>query len=118
MHRRGHCRAHARPRTTPRLSGESVESPTRSTIEKTPSVIVRRPFPGVLGTRTRERRAKNVEADGTTTLKLKKSLEPYGQLIKMLLPRAVSIDIFDASGAQRWSSNDLDSFDLQPLVEQ
>ena len=59
-----------------------------------------------------------MEADGTTTLKLKKSLEPYGQLIKMLLPRAVSIDIFDASGVQRWSSNDLDSLDLQPLVEQ
>jgi diguanylate cyclase (GGDEF)-like protein len=47
---------------------------------------------------------------------LRKSLEPYGQLIKMLLPRASSIDIFDAQGAPCWSSREFDSPDLQPLI--
>jgi diguanylate cyclase (GGDEF)-like protein len=54
--------------------------------------------------------------DNTRTA-LRKSLEPYGQLIKMLWPRASSIDIFDLDGVQRWSSSDLDCADLRPLVE-
>jgi diguanylate cyclase (GGDEF)-like protein len=50
------------------------------------------------------------------TSPLGKSLEPYGQLIKMLMPRALSVDVFDADGTQRWSSSDVHSSDLPPLV--
>ncbi len=52
----------------------------------------------------------------TTKTALRKSLEPYGQLIKMLLPRASSIDIFDLDGVQRWSSSDVECADLRPLI--
>ena len=45
-----------------------------------------------------------------------KSLEPYGQLVKMLMPRALSVDVFDADGERRWSSSDVHSSDLLPLV--
>ncbi len=56
-----------------------------------------------------------MSAESTST-SLGKSLEPYGQLIKMLMPRALSVDVFDADGQRRWSSSDLHSSDLPPLV--
>ena len=60
-----------------------------------------------------------MSAQATATIKttLRKSLEPYGQLVKMLLPRASSIDIFDMDGVQCFSGSDVDSADLQPLVD-
>lgn len=59
----------------------------------------------------------SAEAHKTTQATLRKSLEPYGQLIKMLLPRASSIDIFDADAEHCWSSSEIDSLDLEPLVQ-
>src|SRR5689334_8849433 len=45
------------------------------------------------------------------------SLDPYGQLIKMLLPRALSIGIHDGTGMTLWMSDGA-SADLLPLVEE
>ncbi len=53
----------------------------------------------------------------TATAGLPRSLEPYGQLIRMLMPRAENIDLFDAVGVRFWSSSDIESPDLHPLVE-
>ncbi len=47
---------------------------------------------------------------------LPRSLEPYGQLIRMLMPRAENIDIFDADGGRCWSSSTIESPDLHPIV--
>jgi diguanylate cyclase (GGDEF)-like protein len=63
------------------------------------------------------RLAMSAEAHENTPTTLRKSLEPYGQLIKMLLPRAASIDIFDVEGEHCWSSSEIDSLDLRSLVE-
>ena len=49
---------------------------------------------------------------------LGKSLEPYGQLVKMLMPRALSVDVFDADGTRRWSSSDVHNGDLLPIVNE
>ena len=46
------------------------------------------------------------------------SLDPYGQLIKMLLPRALCIAIYDRTGLPLWLSDGCDGPDLQQLVEQ
>jgi diguanylate cyclase (GGDEF)-like protein len=45
------------------------------------------------------------------------SLDPYGQLIKMLLPRALSIAIYDRAGLPLWFSDGCDGPDLHQLVE-
>ncbi len=63
-----------------------------------------------------------VKADGAvknsnqTSTTLIKSLEPYGQLVKMLLPRALSIDISGSAGEKYWSSSDVVSPDLSSLI--
>src|SRR5688572_32131937 len=49
-------------------------------------------------------------------INLPKSLDPYGQLIRMLMPRAENIDIFGAGGVRWWSSSSIESPDLLPLV--
>lgn len=46
------------------------------------------------------------------------SLDPYGQLIKMLLPRALCIAIYDRAGLPLWFSDGCDGPDLHQLVEQ
>jgi diguanylate cyclase (GGDEF)-like protein len=47
------------------------------------------------------------------------SLDPYGQLIKMLMPRALCIVLYDADGLPLWLSSDtFDSTYLQQLVEE
>jgi diguanylate cyclase (GGDEF)-like protein len=45
------------------------------------------------------------------------SLDPYGQLLKMLLPRAHTIVIYDRLGDTLWSSEDNDVTDLQALLQ-
>jgi diguanylate cyclase (GGDEF)-like protein len=45
------------------------------------------------------------------------SLNPYGQLIKMLMPRAICIAIFDAEGEALWLSDGCDGPDFQPLID-
>lgn len=59
----------------------------------------------------------SAEVQEHTPAALRKSLEPYAQLIKMLLPRSASIDVFDVDGEHCWSSSEIDSLDLRPLVE-
>jgi diguanylate cyclase (GGDEF)-like protein len=57
-----------------------------------------------------------VENSNQTNTTLTKSLEPYGQLIKMLLPRALSIDIYGPNGEKYWSSSELVTSDLSAFV--
>ncbi len=45
------------------------------------------------------------------------SLDPYGQLIKMLLPRALCIALYDRVGMPLWFSDGCDVPDLNQLVE-
>jgi len=45
------------------------------------------------------------------------SLDPYGQLLKMLLPRAHSIVVYDRLGVTVWSSEDNDDTELQALQQ-
>src|SRR5688500_5659140 len=54
-----------------------------------------------------------VEAQSLST-----SLDPYGQLFKMLMPRAHCISIHDRMGMPLWMSDGCDSGDLLQLVEE
>ena len=45
------------------------------------------------------------------------SLDPYGQLLKMLLPRAHSIVVYDRLGVTVWASGDSDDIELQALQQ-
>ena len=45
------------------------------------------------------------------------SLDPYSQLVRALLPRATSINVFDASGVLRWSSDTTTGPDLIQLID-
>lgn len=44
------------------------------------------------------------------------SFEPYAQLIRSLMPRAISVTVFDASGEMRWTSETTTGPDLANLV--
>ena len=46
------------------------------------------------------------------------NLDPYGQLLRMLMPRASGIAFYDASGRQLWLSGNYDGPDPQPLAEE
>ncbi|HSE12367.1 MAG TPA: EAL domain-containing protein, partial [Rudaea sp.] len=46
------------------------------------------------------------------------SLDPYGQLLKMLLPRAQSIVIYDRMGVAVWVSEGIDDSALHQLVQE
>ena len=54
-----------------------------------------------------------VEAQSLST-----SLDPYGQLVKMLMPRALCIAIYDRMRMPLWFSDGCDGPDLQQLVEE
>jgi diguanylate cyclase (GGDEF)-like protein len=45
------------------------------------------------------------------------SLDPYGQLVKMLLPRAQSIAIYDRMGLPVWLNDGLDSPELHRVIQ-
>ena len=45
------------------------------------------------------------------------SLDPYGQLIKMLLPCAQSIVVYDRMGVCIWESDGVEGPDLLSLME-
>jgi len=45
------------------------------------------------------------------------SFEPYAQLIRSLLPRAVSVTVFDANGEMRWTSETTTGPDLANLID-
>src|SRR5688500_14591608 len=44
------------------------------------------------------------------------SFEPYAQLIRSLMPRAISVSVFDAEGEMRWTSETTTGPDLGNLV--
>lgn len=46
------------------------------------------------------------------------SLDPYGQLLKMLQPRALNIAIYDRAGFMLWSATDLESHELRLLIDE
>lgn len=56
---------------------------------------------------------ETVEATAFST-----SLDPYGQLIRVLMPRASYIAIFDRLSTPLWLSDGCDGFDLLHLVEE
>ncbi len=42
------------------------------------------------------------------------SFEPYAQLVRSLMPRAISVTVFDAAGEMRWTSETTTGPDLGP----
>lgn len=46
------------------------------------------------------------------------SLDPYGQLLRILVPRASGIAFHDAGGKQLWITRDYDGPDPQPVVDE
>ena len=46
------------------------------------------------------------------------TLEPYGQLIRMLMPRAQSIAIYDRMGVPAWMSDGRDVPELRRLLQE
>ena len=48
----------------------------------------------------------------------KPTLDPYGHLLRMLVPRASGIAFYDAQGSQLWISDRYDGPDPQPLVDE
>ncbi|HZF17951.1 MAG TPA: GGDEF domain-containing protein [Steroidobacteraceae bacterium] len=59
-----------------------------------------------------------VQSPGSDALKpVAKCYDSYGQLIKMLLPRAQNIAIFEGHGDLVWANTGFNSPDLRPLVE-
>jgi diguanylate cyclase (GGDEF)-like protein len=56
--------------------------------------------------------------DTTTVSALSTSLDPYGQLIKMIMPRASGHGIFDRDGSPIWISDGLENPDLQELINE
>jgi diguanylate cyclase (GGDEF)-like protein len=56
---------------------------------------------------------ESVEAQGLST-----SLDPYGQLVKMLMPRSTCIAIYDRMSLPLWVSDGYDGHDLAQVVEE
>ncbi len=48
---------------------------------------------------------------------VKPNLDPYGQLLRMLMPRALGIGLFDAKGNTLWVADGYDGPDPAPLVQ-
>jgi hypothetical protein len=48
----------------------------------------------------------------------KPGLEPYGHLLRMLVPRAVGIAFYDARAWPLWTCDSYDGPDPQPIVDQ
>ncbi len=46
----------------------------------------------------------------------KHTLDPYGQLLRMLMPRALGIGVYDAKGVPLWVADGYDGPDPSPLV--
>ncbi len=48
---------------------------------------------------------------------MKPNLDPYGQLLRMLMPRAMGVAIYDAQGAPMWFADGYDGPDPLPLIQ-
>jgi diguanylate cyclase (GGDEF)-like protein len=57
-----------------------------------------------------------VPIDTVTAQVFSTSLDPYGQLIKMLMPRAISIGIFDREGLPLWWSDGVENQELEEQI--
>jgi len=60
----------------------------------------------------------SVPIDTVTAEVFSTSLDPYGQLIKMLMPRAISIGLFDRDGLALWWSDGNENSDLNDLIHE
>jgi diguanylate cyclase (GGDEF)-like protein len=49
---------------------------------------------------------------------IKPALDPYGQLLRMLMPRAAGIGFYDARGSVLWFGEGYDGPDPQPVVDE
>jgi diguanylate cyclase (GGDEF)-like protein len=93
---------------------QSVESPTPS---RTSASLLRDGAPAVLvSMQGCVRQLRGPMSADKTNASLSQSLEPYGQLIRMLMPRALSVDFFGPDGTPQWSSSTLTSTNLPALV--
>ena len=62
--------------------------------------------------------ASNVPAELPLHLaSAKPNLDPYGQLLRMLMPRALGIGFYDAKGIPLWVADGYDGPDPLPLVQ-
>ncbi len=48
---------------------------------------------------------------------MKPNLDPYGHLLRMLMPRALGVGIYDARGALLWITDSYDGPDPTPLAQ-
>src|SRR5215831_3943890 len=62
--------------------------------------------------------ANSVPIDTVTAQVLSPSLDPYGQLIKMLMPRAINIALFDHEALPLWWSDGVENPDLLDLIRE
>jgi hypothetical protein len=62
--------------------------------------------------------AAMVEEEDAGAQALSTSLDPYGQLIKMLMPRALCIGIYDRMGMPLWLSDGCEGPDLLQFIEE
>lgn len=56
--------------------------------------------------------------DTVTAPVLPTSLDPYGQLIKMIMPRAIGVAIYDRDGMLLWIADGVENPDLQEMVNE
>ena len=62
--------------------------------------------------------APRIEEEDAEAQTLSTSLDPYGQLIKMLMPRALCIAIYDRLGMPLWLSDGCEGPDLLQFIEE
>jgi len=62
--------------------------------------------------------AQMIEEEDAEAQALSTSLDPYGQLIKMLMPRALCIAIYDRLGMPLWLSDGCEGPDLLQFIEE
>lgn len=62
--------------------------------------------------------ASTVDEETVEAQSLSTSLDPYGQLVKMLMPRATCIAIYDRMSMPLWLSDGYDGHDLAQLAEE
>jgi diguanylate cyclase (GGDEF)-like protein len=56
--------------------------------------------------------------DTVTASVLPTSLDPYGQLIKMIMPRAIGVAIYDRDGMALWIADGVENPDLQEMINE
>jgi diguanylate cyclase (GGDEF)-like protein len=62
--------------------------------------------------------ASDPPLDNATASVLPTSLDPYGQLIKMIMPRAIGVAIYDRNGMPLWIADGVENPDLQEMINE